>query len=39
MALGVEGRAVERVWSKRQRVTQLGEFNDLFDRDKAVLIQ
>ena len=32
-------RAVERVWSRRLRNTQLGEFNDLFDRDKAVPIQ
>lgn len=39
VALGVEGRrAVERGWS-RLRNTQLGEFNDLFDRDKAVPIQ
>lgn len=34
-----KGRAVERVWSRRLRITQLGEFNDLFDRDKAVPIQ
>lgn len=39
--LGVEGkrRAVERGRSRRLRITQLGEFNDLFDRDKAVPIQ
>lgn len=32
-------RAVERGRSRRLRITQLGEFNDLFDRDKAVPIQ
>lgn len=30
---------MERVWSRRLGITQLGEFNDLFDRDKAVPIQ
>lgn len=32
-------RAVERGRSRRLRITELGEFNDLFDRDKAVPIQ
>lgn len=41
MALGVKGR--EGLWSEPGAggwgITQLGKFNDLFDRDKAVPIQ
>lgn len=35
----VKRRAVKRGRSRRLRITQLGEFNDLFDRDKTVPIQ